>query len=172
MRTNRFQGFTTPIRTSSLRRLKTALSPSRHAPTASHSSNGYPSSSTSADTTSPLSLPRTSISSNEDTSSLSPLSSLGDSPSSTVSSYKIRQLLNIRAMKRRPSIQAMELEEEKKSFENELTIMEPRPKTGFAVGHDRLDVAATGLRQGTWRITLFSCQTFSTPSRFGAFTME
>ncbi|KAF2255694.1 hypothetical protein BU26DRAFT_557200 [Trematosphaeria pertusa] len=99
-RTNRFQSFT-PLRTpsTSLRRLKTAFSPTR-----SHRSCS-PSSSTG--TTSPL------------TRTSSP-----DSHRSSGSMTSIRHLLMLR---RKPSVLDIEMEEEKHLFGHEVDMLEPRP---------------------------------------------
>ena len=98
-RTNRFQSFT-PLRTpGSLRRLKTAFSPTR-----SHRSSS-PSSSTG--TTSPL------------TRTSSP-----DSHYSAISTHSIRHLLMLR---KKPSVLDVEMEEEKHLFSHELEMLEPRP---------------------------------------------
>ncbi|KAF2266882.1 hypothetical protein CC78DRAFT_577808 [Lojkania enalia] len=103
-RTNRFQSFT-PLRTSStsLRRLKTAFSPTRLSTRSPRSIS--PSSSTG--TTSPL------------TRTSSPASHR-----STSSTHSIRHLL---ALRRKPSVLDIEMEEEKHLFGQELEMLEPRP---------------------------------------------
>ncbi|KAH7095785.1 hypothetical protein FB567DRAFT_544058 [Paraphoma chrysanthemicola] len=107
-RTNRFQSFTPHRPTStSLRRLRTAFSPSR-----SHRSTS-PSSSTG--TTSPL------------TRDCSP-SSFRSASSSAAS---IRHMLSIR---RKPSVLEFEMEEERHLFGTELDVLEPRPQVGFGSG--------------------------------------
>ncbi|KAF2018764.1 hypothetical protein BU24DRAFT_104726 [Aaosphaeria arxii CBS 175.79] len=100
VRQNRFQSFT-PLRTGthSLRRLKTAFSPTRSARSISPSS--------STGTTSPL------------TRTASP-----HSHRSVSSNGSIRELLMLR---RKPSVLDAEMEEEKHLFSNELEMLEPRP---------------------------------------------
>ncbi|KAF2856305.1 hypothetical protein T440DRAFT_104833 [Plenodomus tracheiphilus IPT5] len=113
-RTNRFQSFT-PLRSTSgsLRRLRTAFSPTRDISMRSVS----PSSQTSTSTTSPL------------TRNSSPHSYRYRS-SSTGSS--IRQLL---AVRRKPSVIEFEMEEERCLFGAELDlVLEPRPSLGEEVG--------------------------------------
>ncbi|OCL06442.1 hypothetical protein AOQ84DRAFT_223808 [Glonium stellatum] len=103
MRTSRFQSFS-PLRTPSLRRLKTAFSPSS-------TSNSSLSSTSSTGTTSPLT--RTS------------------SPDSRHSSSSLRALLLLR---RKPSSLDIEMEEERRSFGVELAMLEPRPQVGIVAG--------------------------------------
>ena len=100
VRQNRFQSFT-PLRSGSqsLRRLKTAFSPTRSQRSTSPSS--------STGTTSPL------------TRTASP-----DSHRSFSSTHSIRQLLMLR---RKPSVLDIEMEEEKHLFSHELEMLEPRP---------------------------------------------
>lgn len=100
VRQNRFQSFT-PLRngSNSLRRLKTAFSPSRSMRSVSPSS--------SMGTTSPL------------TRTASP-----DSHRSVSSTHSIRQLLMVR---RKPSVLDLEMEEERHLFGHELEMLEPRP---------------------------------------------
>ncbi|KAF1939556.1 hypothetical protein EJ02DRAFT_456852 [Clathrospora elynae] len=103
-RPNRFQPFT-PLRstTGSLRRLKTAFSPSRTSMRAAS-----PSSASSTSTTSPLTR--------------------NSSPHSYRSSgSSIRQLL---AVRRKPSMIEFEMEEERHLFGQELYVLEPRPSLG------------------------------------------
>ncbi|KAF1831858.1 hypothetical protein BDW02DRAFT_29604 [Decorospora gaudefroyi] len=101
-RTNRFQSFT-PLRstTGSLRRLKTAFSPTRNS-----LRSASPTSITTSATTSPL------------TRNCSPHSYRSSGSSS------IRQLL---AVRRKPSVLEFEMEEEKHLFSQELDVLEPRP---------------------------------------------
>lgn len=100
-RTNRFSQSLTPLRTGSLRRLRTAFSPVRGGRSISPS--------LSAGTTSPL------------TRNSSP-----DSHRSTSSSGSIRALLMLR---RKPSVLDIELEEEQHLFSQELEMLEPRPRS-------------------------------------------
>ncbi|KAF2472108.1 uncharacterized protein BDR25DRAFT_221279 [Lindgomyces ingoldianus] len=106
-RTNRFQSFSV-VRTpsTSLRRLKTAFSPTRLSTRSPRSTS--PSSSTG--TTSPL------------TRTSSP-----DSHRSASSTHSIRQLLMLR---RKPSVLDIEMEEERCLFSHELDLLEPRPRSG------------------------------------------
>ncbi|ORY13756.1 hypothetical protein BCR34DRAFT_586336 [Clohesyomyces aquaticus] len=103
-RTNRFQSFNV-VRTpsTSLRRLKTAFSPTRLS-----SRSRSPSSSTG--TTSPL------------TRTSSP-----DSHRSASSTHSIREMLMLR---RKPSVLDIEIEEERCLFSHELDLLEPRPRSG------------------------------------------
>ncbi|OCK85944.1 hypothetical protein K432DRAFT_202480 [Lepidopterella palustris CBS 459.81] len=106
MRSSRFQSFQ-PLRTPSLRRLKTAFSsgPTSASPLSSTSS------ASSIRTTSPLT--RTS------------------SPDSSYSPSSLRVLLLLR---RKPSTLDIEMEEERRSFGVELAMLEPRPQVGVAAG--------------------------------------
>ncbi|EMD61477.1 hypothetical protein GGP41_004085 [Bipolaris sorokiniana] len=106
-RTNRFQSFT-PLRstTGSLRRLKTAFSPTRGVSMRSASPSSIL---TSSSMTSPL------------TRNSSPHSQRSSSGSS------LRELL---AVRRKPSVLEFELEEEKHLFEQGLDVLEPRPSAG------------------------------------------
>ncbi|KAF2030150.1 hypothetical protein EK21DRAFT_89213 [Setomelanomma holmii] len=115
-RTNRFQSFT-PLRTSStsLRRLRTAFSPSRTNRSASPSS--------SVGTTSPLTC--------------------DCSPSSYRSSAaSIRHMLSLR---RKPSVLEFEMEEEKHLFGHELELLEPRPAMGWGASVERGPVHVVGI---------------------------
>ncbi|KAI4660582.1 uncharacterized protein J4E78_005286 [Alternaria triticimaculans] len=103
-RTNRFQSFT-PLRSTSgsLRRLKTAFSPTRNSLRSASPSSIFTSSTTSPPTR-------------------------NSSPHSHRSSgSSIRQLL---AVRRKPSVYEFEMEEEKHLFETELDVLEPRPSMG------------------------------------------
>src|SRR4051812_21392943 len=97
-RTNRFQSFT-PLRSTSgsLRRLKTAFSPTRNS-----MRSASPSSIISSSTT--------------------PLTRNSSPHSYRSSGSSIRQLL---AVRRKPSVYEFEMEEEKHLFEQELDILEP-----------------------------------------------
>ncbi|KAJ4296779.1 hypothetical protein N0V90_006827 [Kalmusia sp. IMI 367209] len=99
-RTNRFAFPGTPMRTTSgsLRRLRTAFSPTRSSRSISPSSTG---------TTSPLT--RTS------------------SPDSHRSSGSINSIRNLLMLRRKPSVLDLEMEEEKHLFSHELDLLEPRP---------------------------------------------
>lgn len=146
-RMSRFQEITAPLRTSSLHRIRTALSPSTPRNSKSRavsppSAYAYAASDASTGATSPLSEPRSRNSLHEDWS-LSPLSArssyynsnYSDSPRSVSSSVsRLRQALSSRALGRRPSMAALAMEEEKKSFPVALDILEPRPAPGFAAG--------------------------------------
>ncbi|CAG5156915.1 uncharacterized protein ALTATR162_LOCUS4708 [Alternaria atra] len=102
-RTNRFQSFT-PLRSTSgsLRRLKTAFSPTRNS-----MRSASPSSIISSSTT--------------------PLTRNSSPHSYRSSGSSIRQLL---AVRRKPSVYEFEMEEEKHLFEQELDVLEPRPSMG------------------------------------------
>ncbi|KAF1956153.1 hypothetical protein CC80DRAFT_548452 [Byssothecium circinans] len=105
-RQNRFASPFTPIRTPShsLRRLRTAFSPSRSARSASPSS--------STGTTSPLTFSRTS------------------SPDSHRSSGSMGSIRDILRLRRKPSVMDMELEEERHLFGQEVGCLEPRLSVG------------------------------------------
>lgn len=115
-RTNRFQSFT-PLRNSSnsLRRLKTAFSPTRSARSISPSSSS--------------------------TCTTSPLSRNASPHSYRSSSASIRQILSVR---RKPSVLEFEMEEEMHLFSHELELLEPRPAMGFA-GRSGSEVHVVGI---------------------------
>ncbi|KAF2638034.1 hypothetical protein P280DRAFT_482456 [Massarina eburnea CBS 473.64] len=108
-RQNRFASPFTPIRTpsQSLRRLRTAFSPSRSARSVSTSS--------STGTTSPLTFSRTS----------SP-----DSHRSSGSMGSMGSIRDILKLRRKPSIMDIELEEERHLFGQEVECLEPRLSLG------------------------------------------
>ncbi|KAL6155632.1 hypothetical protein ACJBU6_05840 [Exserohilum turcicum] len=87
-RTNRFQSFT-PLRstTGSLRRLKTALSPTRNSPRSA-------------------------------------------SPSQRSSSSGSSSLLEVLAIRHKPSVVEFQMQQERSLFEQELHVLEPRPSSG------------------------------------------
>lgn len=103
-RSNRFS-FGSPSRTpsTSLRRLRTAFSPTRSSRSISPSSTG---------TTSPLARGRT------------------GSPDSHRSSSSINSIRNLLALRHKPSVLDLEMEEEKHLFGQELDLLEPRPSLG------------------------------------------
>jgi hypothetical protein len=105
-RTNRFS-FGSPTRTpsTSLRRLRTAFSPTRSSRSISTSSTG---------TLSPFARGRT------------------GSPDSHCSSNSIESIRNLLMLRRKPSMMDLEMEEEKHLFEHELEVLEPRPSLGDA----------------------------------------
>ncbi|USP74294.1 hypothetical protein yc1106_01568 [Curvularia clavata] len=109
-RTNRFQSFT-PLRSTSgsLRRLKTAFSPTRNSLRSASPSSVM----TSSSMTSPL------------TRNSSPHSQRSSSGSSSGSS-----LFELLAVRRKPSVLEFEMEEERHLFEQELDVLEPRPSSG------------------------------------------
>ncbi|KAH9865745.1 hypothetical protein J1614_009332 [Plenodomus biglobosus] len=109
-RTNRFQSFT-PLRSTSgsLRRLRTAFSPTRLSMRSASPSFSL----SSTATTSPL------------TRNSSPHSYRSSAGSS------IRQLL---AVRRQPSVIEFEMQEERHLFGQELEVLEPRPSLGEDVG--------------------------------------
>ncbi|KAL6168711.1 hypothetical protein ACJQWK_05086 [Exserohilum turcicum] len=102
-RTNRFQSFT-PLRstTGSLRRLKTALSPTRNSPR-----SASPSSINTSSTTSPL------------TRNSSPHSQRSSSSGSS-------SLLEVLAIRHKPSVVEFQMQQERSLFEQELHVLEPR----------------------------------------------
>ena len=99
-RTNRF-AFPAGSTTGSLRRLRTAFSPTRSNRSVSPSSTA---------TTSPLTR--------------------ASSPDSHRSSASINSIRNLLMLRRKPSVLDIELEEERHLFGHELEMLEPRPSLG------------------------------------------
>ncbi|KAJ4353385.1 uncharacterized protein N0V89_005114 [Didymosphaeria variabile] len=109
-RTNRFS-FGSPSRTpsTSLRRLRTAFSPTRSSRSISPSSTG---------TTSPLARGRDRT----------------GSPDSHRSSGSMNSIRDILMLRHKPSVLDLEMEEEKHLFSHELDVLEPRPSMGECKG--------------------------------------